>query len=158
VAEGADVPLSHTVRDASSHFSPDVCVGVVLGDALRRVSTLGGREGMSRSLRSVYSASVTLFLGGSLRGVVSRVIDTPGVPGVKSYCNGVAVSLDGTTLLVSDGGYGCTHAIREVSVADGSLSASAAMGRCSSTARARCASHPTASCSSLTAATTACRC
>jgi hypothetical protein len=37
VAEGADVPLSHAVPDASSsHCPPDVCVGAVLGDALRR--------------------------------------------------------------------------------------------------------------------------
>jgi hypothetical protein len=93
VAEGADVPLSHAVPDASSsRCPPDVCVGAVLGDALRRVSVMGGREGMLRSLGSVYGGSVTRFPGGSLRGVVSRVIDTPGV---KSASNGVAVSLDG---------------------------------------------------------------
>jgi hypothetical protein len=38
VAEGADVPLSHT--------APDVCVAAVLGDTLRRVAVLGGREGL----------------------------------------------------------------------------------------------------------------
>jgi DNA-binding beta-propeller fold protein YncE len=80
------------------------------------VAVLGGREGMSRSLGSVYSGSVTRFLGGSLRGVVSRVIDTPGV---KSFSNGVAVSRDGRTLLVSDF-YGGSHAIHEFLVADGS--------------------------------------
>ena len=66
VAEGADVPLSHAVPDASSRCPPDVCVAAVLGDALRRVAVLGGREGMSRSLGSVYSGAVTRFLGGSL--------------------------------------------------------------------------------------------
>ncbi len=76
VAEGADVPLSHTVPDAS-RCPPDVCVAAVLGDALGRVSVLGGREGMLRSLGSVFGGSVTRFLGGGLRGVVSRVIDTP---------------------------------------------------------------------------------
>ncbi len=117
VAEGADVPLSHTVPDATSpRCPPDVCVSAVLGDTLRRVAVLGGREGMSRSLGSVYGGSVTRFLGGSLRGVVSRVIFTPGV---MSDSNGVAVSRDGCTLLLSDYG-GRSDAIHEFSVADGS--------------------------------------
>jgi DNA-binding beta-propeller fold protein YncE len=88
----------------------------VLGDALHRVAVLGGREGMPRSLGSVYGGAVTLFLGGSLRGVVSRVIHTPCV---KSYCNGVAVSRDGTTLLVSDGTSCASHALHEYSTSDG---------------------------------------
>jgi DNA-binding beta-propeller fold protein YncE len=88
----------------------------VLGDALRRVSVLGGREGMPRSLGSVYGGSVTRFLGGSLRGVVSRVIDTPWV---KSGYNGIAVSRDGCTLLVSDYGVS-SHTIHEFDIADGS--------------------------------------
>jgi hypothetical protein len=86
-----------------------VCVVAVLGDAERRVAVLGGREGMPRSLGSVYGGAVTRFLGGALRGAVSRVIDTPGV---KSSCNGIAVSVDGCTLVVSDGRYiSCSHAI-----------------------------------------------
>jgi hypothetical protein len=40
------------------------------------VAVLGGREGMSRSLGSVYGGSVTRFLGGGLRGEESRVIMT----------------------------------------------------------------------------------
>ncbi len=101
VAEGADVPLSLAVAApiAPLHASPAVCVRAVLGDALRRVAVLGGREGMPRSLGSVYGGSVTRFLGGSYRGVVSRVIDSRGV---KSDCNGMAVSRDGCTLLVAD--------------------------------------------------------
>jgi DNA-binding beta-propeller fold protein YncE len=117
VAEGADVPLAHTaVGDVSSRCPPEVCVGAVLGDALRRVAVLGGREGMARSLGSVYGGSVTRFLGG-VQGVASRVIDTPGV---KSRCNGIAVSRVGSTLLVSalSGG---SHTIHVISVADGSL-------------------------------------
>jgi hypothetical protein len=119
VAEGADVPLAHTaVGDASSRCPPEVCVGAVLGDALRRVAVLGGREGMSRSLGSVYGGSVTRFLGG-LQGVVSRFI---AMPGVESDYNGVAVSRDGSTLLVSDyNGTGGSCAIHVFSVADGSL-------------------------------------
>jgi DNA-binding beta-propeller fold protein YncE len=109
---------SHALPDASSsHCPPGVCVAAVLGDALRRVAVLGGREGMPRSLGSVFSGSVTRFLGrGVLRGVVSRVIATPRV---MSSSNGVAVSRDGSTLLVSnlDGG---SHAIHAFGVADGS--------------------------------------
>jgi DNA-binding beta-propeller fold protein YncE len=91
-------------------------VAAVLGDAERRVAVLGGREGMPRSLGSVYAGSVTRFLGGGCRGVASRVID---MPGVKSWGNGVAVSRDGSTLLVSDEGAG-SYAIHEFRVSDGS--------------------------------------
>jgi DNA-binding beta-propeller fold protein YncE len=92
-------------------------VAAVLLDAERRVAVLGGREGMPRSLGSVYGGSVTRFLGGSLRGVISRVIHTPGV---ESWCNGIAVSRDGTTLLLSNYAPG-SHAIHEFSMADGLL-------------------------------------
>jgi DNA-binding beta-propeller fold protein YncE len=117
VAEGADVSPSHTVPDAapSSRCPPDVCVAVVLGDALHRVSVLGGREDLPRSLGSVYGGTVTRFLGGSLRGVVSRVVDTPGV---SSWSNGVAVSRDGSSLLVADSS-GRTDTIHVFRVADG---------------------------------------
>ncbi len=110
------MPLSHAVLEASSRCPPHVCVAAVLGDALHRVAVLGGREGMPRSLGSVYGGAVTRFLGGTLRGV-SRVIDTPGV---RSVCNGVAVSVDGCTLLVSDGWWGGYHTIHELSMVDGS--------------------------------------
>jgi hypothetical protein len=97
-------------------------VAAVLGDALRRISVLGGRDGMPRSLGSVYAGSVTRFLGGGFRGVVSRVVTTPGV---KSFCNGVAVSVDGSALLVCDGATRMhsapSHAIHEFSLEDGSL-------------------------------------
>ncbi len=63
---------------------------------------------------SLQQARVRLADG--FRGVESRVIDTPGV---KSTSNGVAVSRDGSTLLVSDF-HGGSHAIHEFRVADGS--------------------------------------
>jgi DNA-binding beta-propeller fold protein YncE len=110
------VPQSRMVPRASSGCSPGVCVGAVLGDALRRVAVLGGREGMPRSLGSVYGGSVTRFLGGSCRGIASRVI---AIGGVRSLSNGVAVSRDGSTLLVSDCSGG-SHAIHAFCVADGS--------------------------------------
>jgi hypothetical protein len=92
-------------------------VGAVLGDALRRVAVLGGREGMSRSLGSVYGGAVTRFLGGSLRGIVSRAIDMP----FRTVCKWVAVSRDGTTLLLSDSGVPADgHNLYELHAADGS--------------------------------------
>ncbi len=118
VAEGADTPLPHTVHHASSsRCPPAVCVGAVLGDAEHRVAVLGGREGIPRSLGSVYAGSVTRFIGGGFQGVVSRVIYTPGV---YSDTNGVAVSRDGRTLLVADGKYDGSHAIHEFDLTDGS--------------------------------------
>jgi DNA-binding beta-propeller fold protein YncE len=92
-------------------------VAAVLGDAEHRVAVLGGRDGMPRSLGSVYGGSVTRFLGGSCRGVESRVINAPGL-GVWS--NGVALSRDGCTLLVTAGAPR-SHAIHVFRVADGSL-------------------------------------
>jgi DNA-binding beta-propeller fold protein YncE len=74
-------------------------VGAVLGDTLHRVSILGGREGMPRSLGSVYAGSVTRFLGGGLRGVESGVIAATAV--THSFTNGVAVSHDGRSVLLS---------------------------------------------------------
>jgi hypothetical protein len=95
-----------------------MCVAAVLGDALHRVAVLGGREGMPRSLGSVYGGCVTRFLGGSLRGVVSRVIDTSDV---LSGCSGVAVAFDGATLLLSECHYPFgPHAVHELSTMDGS--------------------------------------
>ncbi len=55
-------------------------------------------------------------LADGFRGEESRIIATPGV---VSYSNGVAVSRDGSTLLVSDYGGG-SSAIHEFRVADGS--------------------------------------
>ncbi len=154
VAEGAAVPPAHAVGGG---HAPDACVSAVLGDVERRVSVLGGREGMPRSLGSVYAASVTRFLGGGLRGVVCRVIDTPGV---LPWSNGVAVSRDGSTLLVTDEVCG-SAAIHTFGVADG-LQLQVA-GRKGADPLQFCGprqvwSHPTTSCSSRSTATTAYRC
>jgi DNA-binding beta-propeller fold protein YncE len=124
VAEGADVPLSHATRRASSSSCPpDVCVAAALGDVEHRVAVLGGREGMPRSLGSVYAGSVTRFLGGAFRGVVSRVIvqEVAGKCPSWGECGGVAVSVDGCTLLVSDRARYGSHTIHEISAVDGSL-------------------------------------
>jgi DNA-binding beta-propeller fold protein YncE len=98
-----------------SRCPPDVCVAVVLGDALRRVSALSGREGMPRSLGSIYAGNVTRFLGGSCRGVESRVIATPGL----QFVIGAAVSVDGCTLLLADHD-GVSQVIHEFKLLDGS--------------------------------------
>jgi hypothetical protein len=68
VADGAVVSLPRRAvavpssPDESSRCPPAVCVAAVLGDSRHRMSILGGREGMPRSLGSVYGCAVTLFL------------------------------------------------------------------------------------------------
>ncbi len=110
------MPLSHAVPDASSssRCPPDVCVAAVLGDELHRVSVLGGREGMPRSLGSVYGGSVTRFLGGSLRGVAKPIDVKCYVP---AHSAGVAMTVDGCSLLVADS----SDFIHEYDVDTGSL-------------------------------------
>ncbi len=137
VAEGADVPLSHTVvPEPSSRCPPDVCVSVVLGDKLHRVSVLGGREGMPRSLGSVFGGSVTRYLGGCSRVEESRVVP---IGHVTSLFGNLAVTPDGATLLVSDACSGNgplrreddywrdRRAINAFAVADGSPRAGASL-------------------------------
>jgi hypothetical protein len=102
------VPLSRrrAVPEAllSPRCPPDVCVAVVLGDALRRVSVLGGREGMPRSLGSVLGGCVTRFLGGSLRGVESRVVTAKSRRGrVRKNLLTIGFAIDGHIWLVSTG-------------------------------------------------------
>ncbi len=118
VAEGAAVVVPSTTDVVATRRAdpPSVCVAAVLSDILHRMSALGGREGMRRSVGSVYVGSVTRFLGRGLRGGVSRVIPTPGV---ASSGGGIAVSRDGSTLFVADRGGG-SDAIHAFSVADGS--------------------------------------
>ncbi len=94
-----------------------MCVAAVLGDALHRVTALGGREGMPRSLGSVYGGAVTRFLGGGLRGVDTACFSTGGA--VSSHSGGVALTLDGCTLLLTNA-FGGSHAIHEFRVGDGS--------------------------------------
>jgi DNA-binding beta-propeller fold protein YncE len=106
IAEGA------TVRRTASGSDPADCVAAVLGDDLRRLSILGGREGLPRSLGSVLGSHVVRCLYG-FRGVSSLVIPTPQIR--WSNYGGLAVSRDGSTLLVSD----ISSAIHEFRVADG---------------------------------------
>jgi len=69
VAENADVPVlpqrHKLVGESSSRCTPDECVAAVLGDAERRLCRAGARDGMPRSLGSVHSAWVTLFISGA---------------------------------------------------------------------------------------------
>jgi DNA-binding beta-propeller fold protein YncE len=128
VYEGADVPMAVlTVAKTRKTDTADSakCVAVVLGDAQQRLSVMGGREGMPRSLSSVLGCFVARFVGG-LCGMQSRVISTPDV---RSITSGVAVSRDGTTLLVSccKGG---SEAIHEFHVSDGAHLRT--IGRCGS--------------------------
>jgi hypothetical protein len=110
VVEGATVVVPEPCTNA---------VAAVLNDTQRRVCVLGGRAGMPRSLGSVYAGSIVRFLGGC-RGVTSRVIQT----GVASWNNTMALSRDGTMLLVADGNI-CTPcdrpALTLIRVADGGV-------------------------------------
>jgi hypothetical protein len=111
VAEGACVLVA---AQTDAHAAT---VATVLGDAQRRLCIFGGREGMPRSLGSVFGSWVVRFVGGGLRS--RRTIPTLGLP--PSSGHGVAVSRDGTTLLVSDafGADGFTAGIHLFSFADG---------------------------------------
>jgi hypothetical protein len=61
---------------------------------------LGGREGMPRSLGSVYGGAVTLFLDDPSRGLQGQPSRVIALPGVKSYPgHGMAVCRDHSTLL-----------------------------------------------------------
>jgi DNA-binding beta-propeller fold protein YncE len=106
VAEGAVVPLLPG--------TDTTCVAAVLGDAWRRLSTMGGRKGMPRALGSVLGSLVVRFVGGFC-GKESRVIATPRV---RLLNNGIAISRDGGTLLVSDC-YGGSHCIHTYHVSTG---------------------------------------
>ena len=85
------------------------CVAAALGDPLRRVCVLGGREGLRRSLGSVYAGSITRFLGG-FRGVVARTLRmVDWDPGAES--GGMALTRDGSALLVTSKSTDCLYVI-----------------------------------------------
>ena len=100
VADGADV------RDTVGNV-----VGAVLTDPQRRLCVFRGRDDMARALCSVYACFVTLFLGGCFRGHEQRRIPTQ-----SFICGGMAVTPDGSRLLLTDQNYDC---IRLYAVADG---------------------------------------
>jgi hypothetical protein len=101
VAEGAKVVPVHAHGAAYA----------ALADPPRRLCTFHGRDGMAHALGSVYACFVTLFLGGCFRGQEQRRIHT-----YMFACGGMAVTQDGSTLLLTDTYYDC---IRLFAVADG---------------------------------------
>ncbi len=103
VAEGAEVTFTGTAHAAGT--------AAALGDPLRRLCVMGGRVGMARSLGSVNAGSVVRFLGG-FRGKESRRI----YMFCHTWCNNVAVTRDGNTLLVSSSS---RHVIRVSDVSTG---------------------------------------
>jgi hypothetical protein len=92
VAEGADVQPGAVGA-----------VAAVLRDCQRRVAVCGGREGMPRSLASVYAATIALFQS-ELRRVRGFVADTGPQQQARGYgvstADNFAVSRDGTTLFL----------------------------------------------------------
>jgi hypothetical protein len=94
-AEGAAV----VVPPCSAEVA--LCVIALFADAQRRVARLGGREGMSRSIGSLYGGLVALFLGSTFRGRVTRTFATQ-----FTSCGGVAITRDGSAVLISNFCYG----------------------------------------------------
>jgi hypothetical protein len=76
----------------------DKVVTACLADGPGRMTTFGGRDGLACSLASVYACLVTLFLGGWRRCISYDVSDD-----MKYKCAHVAVSSDGSTLVVARG-------------------------------------------------------
>ncbi len=110
VTKRADV----LVKPAASHTAT-MCVAAVFDDPDRRFTGLGGRVDMPRSLASIYAGSVARFLGSTFTATAQHFIKTPVM---RSIGNGLALSHDGATLLVSDN-CGGSHAIHEFRVSDG---------------------------------------
>jgi hypothetical protein len=108
IADGAVVQDSHGARNNNNNTA-----AAVLADPQRRLAVFGGREGLARSLGSVYACTISLFLGG-LRGVVVRRIRTRG----RNCISGLAISRDGTTVFTANAS---DHAMRAYSVASGEL-------------------------------------
>jgi hypothetical protein len=71
-------------------------LGVLLADA--RMCAFPGRDGAPRSLGSVYGCFVTLFLGGSIRGVLKPLLG-PADTGPDPYAHGLTASCRGAPLL-----------------------------------------------------------
>jgi hypothetical protein len=97
---------------AKAHVS---AVFTAFADPLQRVVQLGGRQGMPRSIGSLYACLVALFLMPSFRGKQTHAFPTPGV---RSRCNGVALTRDGSMLLVSDNDGG-SHGVHVFNVCSG---------------------------------------
>jgi tripartite motif-containing protein 71 len=96
-----------TIAPRSDAAAVSVCLAASLSPAALHVT---------RACVLVSCRQAGVRLADGFRGEQSRIIETPGV---VSHSNGVAVSRDGSTLLVSDFGGG-SHAIHTFRVADGS--------------------------------------
>lgn len=86
------------VAEGAADVVVDAPVAAVLGDA--RMSALHGRDGLPRSLASVYGCFVTLFLRGRVYGVVKPV--DPGTERPNPYEHGLTQSCCGAKLLKLD--------------------------------------------------------
>jgi hypothetical protein len=110
VAEGA-----HVLLDSASG-----AVTAALGDAQQRVAALGGRQGMPRSIGTLYGGLIVLFLGTDFRGTRTRVVAArlPAPWGETNRFHCIAVTRDGSTLLMLPP---MSNYIYVYSVADGAL-------------------------------------
>ena len=86
------------VAEGAADVVADAPVAAVLGDA--RMSALHGRDGLPRSLASVYGCFVTLFLRGRLNGVAKHL--GPGTEPPNPYEHGLTQSCRGAKLLKKD--------------------------------------------------------
>jgi DNA-binding beta-propeller fold protein YncE len=76
------------------------CLTAMLCD-VRNMAVFGARDGKPMSLASVHAAAALRFIGASFRGVVVREI---AMPDVRICVNGLAITRDGTKLIVTDVG------------------------------------------------------
>lgn len=87
-------------------------VAAALNDAQCRFAVLGGRDGMPRSIGSVYAGWTVLFLGSTFTGSTGRL--TALRQNNERACRGVAVSRDGSLCFAS-----CCSCIWVLRVHDG---------------------------------------
>jgi hypothetical protein len=95
-----------------------MCIAAVFADPLQRIVCLGGRVDMPRSIGSLYGGLAALFLGTTFTGTAKTTIGENHTNHADSWQNGVAVALDGATLLVAR--Y-YLHRIHAFCIADGTL-------------------------------------
>ena len=95
VAEGADV-VEAGADAAAAAVAP--AAAAALKDALRRVCAFGGREGMPRSLRSVYACYIAHFIGAP-QWQETRYALLP--KDLRGLYGGIAVSRDGLRLFIA---------------------------------------------------------
>jgi hypothetical protein len=101
-AAANDAAKAPRVKKAATSVSiaASSCVAAVLGDAERRMTIMGGREGFARALGSVYAGSVTRFLGGSIRRGAVNTAHSVLIPEVAASFGSLAVTGDGGHILV----------------------------------------------------------